>query len=152
MGKKQTRNFGQGRTSEFQSKWNEKQSHDTTSGYMELGSTHNNNTPENKDAPEQKETPNLLHHPTVPSPSIYVLSKSTHSLNMTVQLQSTTSLHTTSTSILLNSGTVGVFVNCPFIQKNRLETCPLLHPVPAHNVGSTPNKNRPIMEEAEVIL
>src|SRR5260221_5278473 len=45
-----------------------------------------------------------------------------------------------------------MFVNQAFAQKHKLETHPLPNPVPVHNVDGTPNENRSIMEEVEVIL
>src|SRR6266481_1471900 len=71
---------------------------------------------------------------------------------MSVELRTTTSLHSVSTSTLLNSGATGMFVNQVFAQKHKLETCPLPNPVPVHNINGTPNKNGSIMEEVEVIL
>src|SRR5258708_34387699 len=70
---------------------------------------------------------------------------------MSVELQTTT-LHSISTSALLNSGVTGMFVNQTFAQKNKLETCTLPNPVPVHNVDGTPNENGSIMEEVKVIL
>src|SRR5258708_35942117 len=63
-------------------------------------------------------------------PSIYVLSKSACTLNMSIGLRTTTSLCSVSTSALLNSGVTGMFVNQAFAQKHKLETCPLPNPVP----------------------
>src|SRR5258708_5530913 len=71
---------------------------------------------------------------------------------MRVDLRTPTSLCSVSTSTLLNSGVTGMFVNWAFAQKHKLETCPLPNPVPVHNVDGTPNENRSIMEEVEVIL
>src|SRR5258708_34761248 len=71
---------------------------------------------------------------------------------MSVELQTPTSLHSISTSALLNSGATGMFVNQAFAQKHKLETHPLPNPVPVHNVDGTPNENGSIMEEVEVIL
>src|SRR5258708_16895436 len=71
---------------------------------------------------------------------------------MSVELRTTTSLCSISTSALLNSGVTGMFVNWAFAQKHKLETCPLPNPVPVHNIDGTPNENRSIMEEVEVIL
>src|SRR5260221_12917023 len=45
-----------------------------------------------------------------------------------------------------------MFVNQAFAQKHKLETHPLPNPVPVHNVDGTPNENRSITEEVEVIL
>src|SRR5258706_911372 len=90
--------------------------------------------------------------PAVTPPSIYVLSKSACTLNMSVELQTTTSLCSVSTSALLNSGVTGMFVNQTFAQKHKLETCPLPNPVPVHNVDGTPNENGSIMEECKIIL
>src|SRR6266436_796974 len=102
--------------------------------------------------PERSESQCLCYHPQSPPPSIYVLSKSAHTLNMSVELQTTTSLHSISTSTLFDSGVTGMFVNRAFAQKHKLETCPLPNPVPVHNVDGTPNENGSIMEEVEVIL
>ncbi len=71
---------------------------------------------------------------------------------MAVELQTTTSLQSVSTSALLDSGATGMFINCAFVQKHKLETCSLPNPVPVHNVNGTLNENRSIMEEVEVIL
>src|SRR5258708_6111477 len=71
---------------------------------------------------------------------------------MTVELRTTTSLHSISTSALLNSGATGMFVNRAFAQKHKLETHPLPNPVPVHNIDGTPNENGSITEEVEVIL
>src|SRR5258708_2416827 len=68
-------------------------------------------TPESKDAPREKQESVSLLPPAVTPPSIYVLSKSTHALNMSIELQTTTSLHSVSTSTLLDSGVTGMFVN-----------------------------------------
>ena len=100
---------------------------------------------------ESKDTPRVKQE-SVPPPSIYVLSKSTHALNMNMELQTTTSLHSVSTSALLDSGATGMFVNWIFVQKHKLETCALPNPVPIHNVDGTPNENGSITEEVKVIL
>src|SRR5258708_36356293 len=71
---------------------------------------------------------------------------------MSVELQTTTSLCSISTSALLNSGTTGMFVNQDFAQKHKLETRPLPNPVPVHNVDGTPNEKGSITEEVEVLL
>src|SRR5258706_14749464 len=109
-------------------------------------------TPESKDAPREKRESVSPLPPTVTPPSIYVLSKSACTLNMSIELQTTTSLCSISTSALLDSGATGMFVNQAFAQKHKLETHPLPNPVPVHNVNGTPNKNGSIMEEVEVIL
>src|SRR5258708_34504306 len=71
---------------------------------------------------------------------------------MSVELRTNTSLPSVSTSALLDSGVTGMFVNWAFAQKHKLETRPLPNPVPVHNVDGTPNENRSITEEVEVIL
>src|SRR5260221_1020060 len=109
-------------------------------------------TPESKDAPREKRESVSLLPPTVTPPSIYILSKSAHALNMSVELQTTTSLHSVSTSALLDSGVTGMFVNQAIAQKHKLETHPLPNPVPVHNIDGTPNENGSITEEVEVIL
>src|SRR5258705_8978311 len=109
-------------------------------------------TPESKDTPREKRESVSLLPPAVTPPSIYVLSKSAHALNMSIELQTTTSLCSISTSTLLDSGVTGMFVNQAFAQKNKLETCPLPNPVPVHNINGTLNKNGSIMEEVKVIL
>src|SRR5260370_41489240 len=45
-----------------------------------------------------------------------------------------------------------MFINHAFVQKHKLETWPLPNPVPVHNIDGTPNENRSITEEVEVIL
>src|SRR5258708_40301272 len=107
---------------------------------------------ESKDPPRKKQESVPLLPPAVPPPSIYILSKSAHALNMAMELQTTTSLQSISTSALLDSRATEMFVNHAFIQKHKLETQPLPNPVPVHNVNGTPNKNRSIMTEIEVIL
>src|SRR5258708_4328818 len=57
-----------------------------------------------------------------------------------------------STSTLLDSGTTGMFINCTFVQKHRLETNPLPNLVPVHNVDVTLNENGSITEEVKAIL
>ncbi len=57
-----------------------------------------------------------------PPPSIYILSKSAHALNMAMELQTTTSLQSVSTSALLDSGATRMFINHAFVQKHKLET------------------------------
>src|SRR5260221_7547935 len=109
-------------------------------------------TPESKDAPREKQESVSLLPPTVAPPSIYVLSKSACALNMSIELRTTTSLCSISTSALLNPGATGMFVNQAFAQKHKLETHPLPNPVPVHNVDGTPNENGSITEEVEVIL
>src|SRR5258707_4605014 len=71
---------------------------------------------------------------------------------MSIELRTTTSLCSVSTSALLSSGATGMFVNQAFAQKHKLETHPLPNAVPVHNVDGTPNENRSITEEVEVIL
>src|SRR6266436_3622911 len=71
---------------------------------------------------------------------------------MSVELRASASLHSVSTSTLLDSGVTGMFVNQAFAQKHKLETRPLPNPVPVHNVDGTPNENGSITEEVEVIL
>ena len=109
-------------------------------------------TLENKDAHREKQESVPPLPPAIPPPSIYVLSKSVHALNMSIELRTTTSLCSVSTSALLDLGATGMFINRAFVQKHKLETCPLPNPVPVHNVNGTPNENGSITEEVEVIL
>src|SRR5260370_19130181 len=87
--------------------------------------------------PERSESVSPL-PPTVTPPSIYVLSKSAHTLNMSVELQTTTSLHSISTSTLLDSGATGMFVSRAFAQAHKLGTRPRPNPVPVHHVDASP--------------
>src|SRR5258706_11879387 len=90
---------------------------------------------------------------TVPPPTIYVLSKnSPHSLNIQVELTSLTLLTSVSTSLLLDSGATGMFINWSFMQKHQLETTPLPQPVLVCNVDGSLNENGSVMEEVHVIL
>src|SRR5258706_6975333 len=76
---------------------------------------------------ERKATPRKIKKPlaVVPLPAIYVLSKnSPRSLNIQVELTSLTSLASISTSVLLDSGATGMFINWSFMQKHQLETNP----------------------------
>src|SRR5258706_2516647 len=109
-------------------------------------------TPESKDTPREKRESVSPLPPAVTPPSIYILSKSAQGLNMSIELQTTPSLCSISSSALLDSGVTGMFVNQAFAQKHKLETHPLPNPVPVHNVDGTPNENGSIMEEVEVIL
>src|SRR5260370_18783548 len=89
----------------------------------------------------------------VPPPAIYVLSKnSPHSLNIQVELTSLTSLASVSTSVLLDSGATGMFINWSFVQKHQLETTPLPQPILIHNVDGSPNAHGSLMEEVHVTL
>src|SRR5260221_6446201 len=56
---------------------------------------------------------------------------------MSIELRTTTSLHSVSTSTLLNSRATGMFVNQAFAQKHKLETRPLPNPVPVHNIDGS---------------
>src|SRR5258708_34602743 len=101
---------------------------------------------------KRKATPREIKKPlaVVPLPAIYVLSKnSPHSLNIQVEL---TSLASVSTSMLLDSGATGMFINQSFVQKHQLETTPLPQPVLIHNIDGSPNENRSVMEEVHVTL
>src|SRR6266436_3740651 len=103
----------------------------------------------------RKATPREVKKPlaTVPPPTIYVLSKnSPHSLNIQVKLTSLTSLTSISTSVLLDSGATGMFINQSFMQKHQLETTPLPQPVLMCNVDSSPNENGSVMEEVHITL
>src|SRR5258707_12882925 len=104
---------------------------------------------------ERKVTPRKIKKPlaVVPLPAIYVLSKnSPRSLNIQVELTSLTSLASVSMSALLDSGATGMFINWSFVQKHQLETTPLPQPILVHNVDSSPNENRSVMEEVHVTL
>src|SRR5258708_24290770 len=71
---------------------------------------------------------------------------------MSVEPPTPTSLCSISSSTLLDSGVTGMFVNRAFAQKHKLETRPLPNPVAVHNIDGTPNENRSITEEVEVIV
>src|SRR5258705_5506519 len=104
---------------------------------------------------ERKAAPREIKKPlaVVPLPAIYVLSKnSPRSLNIQVELTSLTSLTSISTSALLDSRATGMFINRSFVQKHQLETTPLPQPILIHNVNSSPNENRSVMEEVHVTL
>src|SRR6266436_5728123 len=89
----------------------------------------------------------------VPPPAIYVLSKNSPcSLNIQVELTSLTSLTSVSTSMLLDSGATGMFINQSFVQKHQLETTPLPQPILMCNVDGSPNENGSVMEEVHVTL
>src|SRR5260370_4687161 len=90
---------------------------------------------------------------TVPPPAIYGLSKnSLCSLNIQVKLTSLTSLASVSTSMLLDSGATGMFINQSFMQKHQLETTPLPQPILVCNVNGSPNENGSVMGEVHVTL
>src|SRR5258706_3248658 len=90
---------------------------------------------------------------TVPPPTIYVLSKNSPcSLNIQVELTSLTSLTSISTSMLLDSGATGMFINWSFVQKHQLETTLLPQPILMHNVNGSPNENGSVMEEVHITL
>src|SRR5258708_1742393 len=90
---------------------------------------------------------------TVPPPVIYVLSKNSPcSLNVQVELTSLTSLTSVSTSALLDSRATGMFINQSFVQKHQLETIPLPQPILMHNVDSSANENRSVIEEVHITL
>src|SRR5258708_35802135 len=104
---------------------------------------------------KRKAAPREIKNPlaVVPPPAIYVLSKnSPHSLNIQVELTSLTSLASVSTSMLLDSGATGMFINRSFMQKHQLETTPLPQPILIHNVDGSLNENGSVMEEAHVTL
>src|SRR5258708_663070 len=104
---------------------------------------------------ERKATPREIKKPlaVVTTPAIYVLSKnSPHSLNIQVELTSLTSLASISTSMLLDSGATGMFINRSFMQKHQLETTPLPQPILVCNVDGSPNENGSVMEEVHVTL
>ena len=73
-------------------------------------------------------------------------------MNILISLRSTTSLSTVSTSMFLDSGAMGMFINREFVHKHQLEMTPLSSPIPVRNVDGTQNENGPITEEVEVIL
>ncbi len=103
----------------------------------------------------RKATPREVKKPlaTVPPPTIYILSKnSPHSLNIQVELTSLTSLTSVSTSVLLDSGATGMFINWSFMQKHQLETTPLPQPVLMCNINGSPNENGSVMEEVHITL
>ncbi len=90
---------------------------------------------------------------TVPPPAIYILLKnSPHSLNVQVKLTSLTSLTPVSTSMLLDSGATGMFINQSFVQKHQLETTPLPQPVLMCNVDGSANENGSVTEEVHITL
>src|SRR5260221_14107878 len=94
---------------------------------------------ERKAAPREIKKPLAL----VPLPAIYVLSKnSPRSLNIQVEL---TSLASVSTSVLLDSGATGMFINRSFMQKHQLGTTPLPQPILAHNIDGSLNENGSVM-------
>src|SRR5258707_11586060 len=104
---------------------------------------------------ERKAAPREIKKPlaVVPPPAIYVLSKnSPHSLNIQVELTSLTSLTSVSTSMLLDSGATGMFINWSFMQKYQLETTPLPQPILMHNVDGSPNENGSVTEEVHITL
>src|SRR5260221_3476389 len=104
---------------------------------------------------ERKAAPREIKKPlaVVPLPAIYVLSKnSPRSLNMQVKLTSLTSLASVSTSMLLDSGATGMFINQSFMQKHQLETTPLPQPILVRNVNGSLNENGSVMEEVHVTL
>src|SRR5258707_9698371 len=104
---------------------------------------------ERKAAPREIEKPLAV----VPPPAIYVLSKNSPcSLNIQVELTSLTSLTSISTSMLLDSGATGMFINQSFVQKHQLETTPLPQPVLMCNVDGSANENGSVMEEVHVTL
>src|SRR5260370_39669566 len=104
---------------------------------------------------ERKVAPREIKKPlaVVPLPAIYVLSKnSPRSLNIQVELTSLTSLASVSTSMLLDSGATGMFINRSFMQKHQLETTPLPAPILICNVDGCPNDNRAVMKQVHVTL
>src|SRR5258705_3170801 len=98
---------------------------------------------------ERKVAPRKIKKPlaVVPPPAIYVLSKNSPcSLNIQVKLTSLTSLASVSTSMLLDSGATGMFINWSFVQKHQLESTPLPQPILIRNVNTSLNKNRPVTD------
>src|SRR5258708_978685 len=104
----------------------------------------NRTSPPVSQSNERKATPREVKKPlaTVPPPTIYILSKNSPcSLNIQVELTSLTSLASISTSMLLDSGATGMFINWSFMQKHQLETTPLPQPVLVCNIDGSPNEN-----------
>src|SRR6266481_9007587 len=92
----------------------------------------NRTSPPMSQSNKRKAAPREVKKPlaTVPPPAIYVLSKNSPcSLNIQVELTSLTLLASISTSVLLDSGATGMFINWSFVQKHQLETTPLPQPV-----------------------
>src|SRR5258705_13542212 len=115
----------------------------------------NRTSPPVSQSNERKATPREIKKPlaTVPLPAIYILSKnSPRSLNIQVELTSLTSFASISTSMLLDSGATGMFINRSFVQKHQLETTPLPQPVLIRNVDGSLNEHRSVTEEVHVIL
>src|SRR5258705_5101439 len=115
----------------------------------------NRTSPPVSQSNKRKATPREVKKPlaTVPPPTIYILSKnSPHSLNIQVELTSLTSLTSISTSVLLDSGATGMFINQSFMQKHQLETTLLPQPVLMCNVDGSPNENGSVMEEVHITL
>src|SRR6266436_5950250 len=103
----------------------------------------------------RKATPREVKKPlaTVPPPTIYILSKNSPcSLNIQVELTSLTLLTSISTSVLLDSGATGMFINQSFMQKHQLETTPLPQPLLVHNDNGSTNENGSVMEEVHITL
>jgi hypothetical protein len=87
------------------------------------------------------------------SPRIYSLSHTPErSTKISVRLRSIHSGVTHSVAALLDSGATGMFIDREFVQRNSLETRPILKPTPVYNVDGTPNRNGSICEEYEAIL
>ena len=53
---------------------------------------------------------------------------------------------------LLDSEATGMFISQDFVQKHKLETYCLPHPIAVHNVNGSPNGHGSITEEVELIL
>src|SRR5258708_15297042 len=115
----------------------------------------NRTSPPVSQSNKRKATPREVKKPlaTVPPPTIYVLSKNSPcSLNIQVKLTSLTLLASISTSMLLDSGATGMFINQSFMQKYQLETTPLPQPILMHNVDGSPNENGSVTEEVHITL
>ena len=73
-------------------------------------------------------------------------------LHLPIELETTDTMERKAVQALLDSGATGCFIDRDFVQRNGLNTRPLLQPIPVFNVDGTKNEAGSITEILDIIL
>src|SRR5712664_4677964 len=87
-------------------------------------------------------------------PRRYVVAStpSENSLHLKVEIVTTDTQQLISFMALLNCGATGLFVDKGFVDRNRITTRTLSHPIPVYNIDRTLNEAGSIQEVVDVVL
>src|SRR3981189_3216009 len=88
----------------------------------------------------------------LPKRFVIATTPSDNSLNIDVEIETTDTAMRRNTSVLVDCGATGLFIDTEYVCLNNISTRRLTSPIPVYNVDGTANEAGAITEIADVVL